>query len=115
MAPGIWSLTLGLVLGIGQFGAVDLPWFWGAAIDETVAAETPISPTLGGHSTTRDHATPEEDHHREGFVHIWGHSVFHFDLYSWIGPAWFSTPLHPPEFLRELGTIRPGQIRSADL
>ena len=49
MAPGIWSLTFGLVLGIGQFGAVDLPWFWGAAIDETVAAETLISPTLGGH------------------------------------------------------------------
>ena len=68
MAPGIWSLTLGLVLGIGQLGAVDLPWLWGAAIDETVATETPISPTLGGHSTTRDHATPEEDHHGEGFA-----------------------------------------------
>ena len=26
------------------------------------------------------------------FAHVWGHSVFHFDIRSWMGPAWFSTP-----------------------
>ena len=28
----------------------------------------------------------------QGHAYFWGFSEFRFDLYSWIGPAWFSTP-----------------------
>ena len=88
-----WCLALTACLGAGPLTALDLPWNWmglddvgGPSVSDSAAPGPQASWEKGGetHSETR-----------EGYAHVWGHSVFHFDVSSWFGPAWFSTPLKP--------------------
>ena len=49
----------------------------------------------GNDSTSEGKADTPEDFLKEGYAHVWGYSVLHFDLKSWFGKSWFSTPALP--------------------
>ena len=65
-------------------------------------------------------ADATEEPMQEGYAHIWGYSVLHFDLKSWFGRAWFSTPTMPGQlsttggwglyFLDKLGVLACGSF-----
>ena len=101
MPTATWALALSVLVGSGQLLGFDLPWPWEYALDsfgklESEGGDSKVSDNIpdfesqgaGGHTgpdTTGEHSA-------EGTAHIGGYSVLHFDVRSWIGPSWFSTP-----------------------
>ena len=71
------------VLGVKPLAALVIPWLWSFPSSNESGIDLPASDHADGDVRNASSTTDTQD----GFAHVWGYSVFHFDLYSWIRPG----------------------------
>ena len=121
MAATSWMLTVVLAAVVGPHAAFDSSWIWWLG-DPSIApagmGEANDGPSSAGNdSTSEGKADTPEDFLKEGYAHVWGYSVLHFDLKSWFGKSWFSTPALPGQLSTTggWGLLSPGPAGCANL
>lgn len=97
MAAPQWVLAVVFAAVAGPHAALDTSWLWwvGAPPVEAVRGDSSEAPSDSPPNESEGKADAPDGNMREGYARAWGHSVLHFDLKSWFGHAWFSTPLPP--------------------
>ena len=98
MLGGPWLSVLGLSLTLELVQGPPADWVWWFSSNSSDEVEE-VFPDATVGETAPPRMAPEEGERSAPhagdanlFAHVWGHSVFHFDIRSWMGPAWFSTP-----------------------
>lgn len=92
-----WVLAVSITLGAGPLAALDLPWPWRTPSSADAERRGNYSFQFDSENSGEEEKLasegPSQEARPEGWAHFWGYSVFHYDVHSWIGPGWFSTPL----------------------
>ena len=92
-----WVLAVSITLGAGPLAALDLPWPWRTPSSGDAERRGNYSFQFDSENSGEEEKLasegPSQEARPEGWAHFWGYSVFHYDVHSWIGPGWFSTPL----------------------
>lgn len=92
-----WVLAVSITLGAGPLAALDLPWPWWTPSSADAERRGNYSFQFDSENPGEEEKLasegPSQEARPEGWAHFWGYSVFHYDVHSWIGPGWFSTPL----------------------